>query len=97
VTVDGDVVPLPSFQDGEVRPDPNSSAHTFQYFHTTLSGWPAMRVNRFTGKQLTEKDTIANTHSRSYDVRMLTVNPPFAAAVNRGYATIVRTMKVPFS
>jgi hypothetical protein len=97
VTMDRDVIPFPSFPNGKTAPDPNGPTHTFQYFHARVAGWPAMDIRRFTGKQITERDTITNTTSRSYDVRALTVNPPFSASLISGYETIVHTLKLPFS
>lgn len=97
VTVDGDVVPFPAFQDGKTAPDPNGPTHTFQYYHAHVAGWPAMVIQRFTSKQITEVDTVTNTRSRSYDVRKLTISPPFSPDVNQGYNQIVKTLAVPFS
>ena len=97
VTVDGDVTPFPTFADGKTAPDPNAPSHTFQYFHGNVAGWPAMIIRRFTGKQITEVDTVTNTRTRSYDVRALTATPPFPAFVTHGYSQIVKSFKVPFS
>jgi hypothetical protein len=97
ITVDGDVVPFPAFADGKTAPDPNGPTHTFQYFHAHVAGWPAMEIRRFTGKQITEVDTVTNTRTRSYDVRMLTATPPFPSSVTSGYARVVKSLKVPFS
>jgi hypothetical protein len=97
VTVDADVVQFPAFADGKTAPDPNAPSHTFQYFHAQVAGWPAMVIRRFTGKQITEEDTITNTRTRSYDVRMLTATPPFSASVTQGYKRVVKSFKVPFS
>ena len=97
VTVDGNAAPFPPFQNGKTAPDPNGPTHTFQYFHAHVAGWPAMVIHRFTGKQITEMDTVTNTRSRSYDVRALTISPPFNADVTNGYNAIVRSMTVPFS
>ncbi len=97
VTVDGDVVPFPAFADGKTAPDPNAPSHTFQYFHGHVAGWPAMIIRRFTGKQITEVDTVTNTRTRSYDVRALTATPPFPSLVTHGYSQIMQSFKVPFS
>jgi hypothetical protein len=97
VTVDGDVTPFPPFANGHTAPDPNGPTHTFQYFHATVAGWPAMVINRFSGKQITEVDTITNTRTRSYDVRMLTATPPFPSDITAGYNHVVKSFKVPFS
>jgi hypothetical protein len=97
VTVDADVVQFPAFADGKTAPDPNAPSHTFQYFHSRVAGWPAMVIRRFTGKQITEEDTVTNTRTRSYDVRMLTATPPFSSTVTQGYQRVVKSLKVPFS
>jgi hypothetical protein len=97
LTVDADVTPFPAFTNGHTAPDPNGSTHTFQYFHARVAGWPAMVIRRFTGKHVTEIDTITNTRSRSYDVRLLTATPPFPASVNQGYKHVVSSLRVPFS
>jgi hypothetical protein len=97
VTVDADVTPFPAFTNGHTAPDPNGPTHTFQYFHAHVAGWPAMVIRRFSGKQVTEIDTVTNTRSRSYDVRLLTATPPFATSVNQGYSQVVKSLKVPFS
>ena len=97
VTVDGNAAPFPPFQNGKTAPDPNGPTHTFQYFHARVAGWPAMVIHRFTGKQITEMDTVTNTRSRSYDVRALTISPPFTADVTTGYNSIVHSLTVPFS
>lgn len=97
VTVDGDVVPFPAFADGKTAPDPNGPTHTFQYFHAHVAGWPSMVIRRFTGKQITEVDTVTNTRTRSYDVRMLTATTPFSADITQGYNHVVSSLKVPFS
>lgn len=97
VTVDADVVPFPSFQNGKTAPDPRGPTHTFQYFHARVAGWPAMVIRRFTSKQITEIDTVTNTRTRSYDVRMLTATPPFPSGITQGYNDLVKSFKVPFS
>jgi hypothetical protein len=97
VTVDGDVTPFPPFSNGHTAPDPNGPTHTFQYFHAHVAGWPAMVIHRFSGKQTSEIDTVTNTRTRSYDVRMLTATPPFPSDITAGYNHIVKTFKVPFS
>ncbi len=97
ITMDKDVAPFPPFQNGKTAPDPNGPTHTFQYFHAHVAGWPAMDIRRFTGKQITERDTIANTTTRSYDIRALTISPPFSPDVMSGYEKIVSTLKLPFS
>jgi hypothetical protein len=97
VTVDGDVTPFPPFSNGHTAPDPNGPTHTFQYFHANVAGWPAMVIHRFSGKQITEVDTVTNTRTRSYDVRMLTATPPFPSDITVGYNHVVKTFKVPFS
>ena len=56
-----------------------------------------MVIRRFTGKQITEVDTVTNTRTRSYDVRMLTATPPFSADITQGYNHVVSSLKVPFS
>jgi hypothetical protein len=96
ITVDGNVQTFPQFTNGHHGTIPGDP-HDYVYFHDKLSGWPAMRIKRYTGKQITEIDTIANTRTRSYDVRMLTATPPFSPDSLAGYETIVHTMKVPFS
>jgi hypothetical protein len=97
VTVDGDVTPFPAFSNGHTAPDPNGPTHTFQYFHAHVAGWPAMVIHRFSGKQISEMDTVTNTRTRSYDVRMLTATPPFSSDVTVGYNQVVKTFKVPFA
>lgn len=97
ITVDTDVTQFPPFTNGHTAPDPSGSAHTFQYFHARVAGWPAMVIHRFSGKQITEIDTVTNTRSHSYDVRMLTATPPFSSDALAGYHTIVRSLTVPFS
>jgi hypothetical protein len=97
VTVDNNVTPFPPFTNGHTAPDPNGPSHTFQYFHARVAGWPAMMIRRFSGKEITEVDTIANTRTRSYDVRMLTATPPFPSTVTLGYSQVVKSLKVPFS
>jgi hypothetical protein len=97
VTVDADVVPIPPFQNGHTAPDPNGPTHTFQYFHARVAGWPAMVIRRFTSKQITEVDTVTNTRTRSYDVRMLTATPPFSSDITAGYNHVVTSFTVPFS
>lgn len=97
VTVDGDVAPFPAFQNGKTSPDPNGPTHTFQYFHARVAGWPAMVIKRYTGKQISEIDTVTNTRTRSYDVRMLTISPPFPSDITQGYAGMVKSFTVPFS
>lgn len=97
ITMDGDVVQFPSFVEGHCAPDPRGPANTFCYYHAHVSGWPAMHINRISGGQIDSIDTITNTHTRSYDVRIVTGTPPFPANVMSGYKTIVRTLKVPFS
>jgi hypothetical protein len=69
---------------------------TLHYHHLTVSGWPAIQIERYTGQTLDGISTITNTHSNSFDVQMITATPPFTGDVLSGYHTIVRTMKLPF-
>lgn len=96
VTVSGTVTPFPPITDGEVRKDP-SGPSSFRYFNKTVSGFPALRVERFYQGQTDQITTIINGHKRTYAVRMLTATPPFKAAALTGYGVIVRTLSLPFS
>jgi hypothetical protein len=96
VTVDGNVFQIPTFSDGKIAPDPSGGPDFYHYYHATVSSRPAMRVERWSGKNMDEVDTLANTSKYSYDIRMDTGSPPFPAGVTAAYATIVTTMKLPF-
>lgn len=96
VTVDGDIQQFPKFPNGRRGRIPGDP-HTYVYFHRTVSQWPAMRVERYSGATLNEIDTIVNTRKASFDVRMITSNPPFSSRATYGYDTIIRTLKLPFS
>ena len=96
ITVDGQVIQFPPFQNGHVAPDPNGGPDFFHYYHASVSGVQAMRVERWSGKNMDEVDTFANSSKYSFDVRTDTGSPPFPRSLTAGYSTIVRTMKLPF-
>ena len=97
VELDGAVRPLPlTFVNGK-RSHITGDPHTYVYFHRTVTQWPAMRVERFSGTKMNEIDTIFNTRKESYDIRTIAANPPFTSRALAGYDTIVRTFKPPFS
>jgi hypothetical protein len=93
VTVDQNLSHYSSISEGTVSPFYGDTLH---YHHLTVSGWPAIQIERYTGKTLDGISTITNTHSNSFDVQMITGTPPFTADVLSGYHTIVKTMKLPF-
>ena len=97
VTVDGDVIQLPAFQEGHIAPATDGSPAEMQYFHAHLSGLPAMRIHRIVNKQIDEIDTIANTQRQSYDVRMITGTPPFTQAALNTYRLLTTSLQVSFS
>lgn len=97
VTASTTTVPIPSFSNGEVKPDPNGGPDKFHYFHVSISGLKGMRIERYSGKQSDEIDSVANSSNRLYDVRMIAATPPFAPRTLAGYNLIVRSLKVPFS
>jgi hypothetical protein len=96
VTVDGQIIQFPTFEDGHIAADPSGGPDFFHYYHATVSGLPAMRVERWSGKHMDEVDTFVNTSKLSFDIRMDTGNPPFPADVTSGYNTIVKTTRLPF-
>jgi hypothetical protein len=97
VVVSGRVTPFPSFADGHIAPDPNGGADKFQYFHATVSGFPAMSVYRIAGKHVDGIDTFINVGHKAFAVRMVTASPPFTDEIRKGYTTIVRSLQLPFS
>jgi hypothetical protein len=96
VTADGQIIQFPAFANGHIAPDPSGGPDYFHYYHTTVDGRPAMRVERWAGKQIDEIDTFVNTSKLSFDIRTDTGAPPYPKSVTDGYATIVRTIKLPF-
>ncbi|GAC1444128.1 MAG: hypothetical protein NVSMB52_03120 [Chloroflexota bacterium] len=97
VTIDGQVIPFPPFQDGHTSPSQDGSPNTLQYFHDQVSGLPAMRVERIHQNQVDEIDTLVNNRRKSYDVRMVTGTPPFSTTVRNGYSVVTRSLTLPFS
>ncbi|MDQ2745024.1 MAG: hypothetical protein M3Z66_22395 [Chloroflexota bacterium] len=97
VTVDHQVIPLPTFVEGRVAADPSGGPDTFHYHHLKVSGWPAMQIKRYSGTTVDGVFTIINTRTLSYQVEMITAQPPFPPTAFNGYNTIVRTLKIPFS
>jgi hypothetical protein len=55
-----------------------------------------MGIERYVKSTPDEFNTIINTHSLSYQVRMLAGQPPFTQSQVDGYRLIIRTLKVPF-
>jgi hypothetical protein len=96
ITVDKDMVDYTNIPEGKIANDPNGGPDTFHYHHLTVSGWPSIQIERFSGTQIDGIDTITNTHQYSYDVQMITPSPPFPAKVLSGYRTIVKTLNLPF-
>jgi hypothetical protein len=96
VTADGQIIQFPPFEDGHVSADPNGGPDFYHYYHRTVDGLPAMRVERWSGKQIDEVDTFVNTSKLSFDIRTDTATPPFPADVKSGYDTVVKTIKLPF-
>jgi hypothetical protein len=97
VTVDHDPIPFPTFPEGKVAHDPSGGPDLFEYHHAKVSSWPAMRILRYSGKQVDGYFTVVNTHSQSYQIRMITGNPPFKASQITAYMAMVRSFKIPFS
>jgi hypothetical protein len=96
VTVDHTIVPFPQFANGHRGQIPGDP-HTFVYFHRTIGQWPAMRIERLSGKQLDEIDTIVNTRTESFDVRTITSASSFTPVERAGYEIVVKSLKIPFS
>lgn len=95
VTVDGRVFQIPDFTDGKTAPAGGDA--TYHYFHARVGGLPAMRVERREAQKTNEVDTLFNTRTRSYDVRILTASPPLSVSSLQAYRTIVGSISVPFS
>lgn len=96
ITVDQNRVNYSDIPEGKIANDPNGGPDTFHYHHLNVSGWPSIQIERFNGTKIDGIDTITNTHQYSYDVQMITPNPPFSPSVIAGYRTLVRTLKLPF-
>lgn len=96
ITVDNNRVDYSKIPEGKIANDPNGGPDTFHYHHLTVSGWPSIQIERFSGTKIDGIDTITNTHSYSYDVQMITAYPPFSPKVMAGYRTVVHTLKLPF-
>jgi hypothetical protein len=95
VTVDRDLKrsDYSSITEGQVAPYGGATLH---YHHVTVSSWPAIQIERYTGSQVDGIFTITNTHRYSFQVQMITGTPPFPASSLGGYRTIVHTMQLPF-
>lgn len=96
VTISGRVN-FPPFEDGKVSPNPNGGPTYFHYYHVTVDGIPAVRVERWAGKLMDEVDTFVNTAKYGYDIRMDTGVPPFPSTIMYGYVTLLKTITLPFS
>lgn len=97
VTVDHQIIPFPPFQEGHEAPDPNGGPDVFHYHHARVSGWPAMEIKRYNGTTADGIFTIVNTHSLSYEIRMITANPPLSTGELHAYNTVMHSLKFPFS
>lgn len=97
VTVDRNVIPIPAFPEGKIAHDPNGGPDIYHYHHLNVSGWPAMGIQRFNGSQVDGLFTIINTHSLSYQVRMIVANPPVNQSQTNDYNMVVHSLKIPFS
>jgi hypothetical protein len=98
ISVDRPGTPLPAFKDGLTTHEPSGAANAyFHYYHRTMSGLPAMRVELWVGATLSEVDTFADTSTSQYDVRILEGAQPLTATILGQYADIVSSMKIPFS
>ncbi len=97
IQVDRHVIPLGTFQEGHVAPDPSGGPDMFHYHHAHVSGWPAMQVQRYNGSKIDGIFTIVNTRTLSFTIEMVTPNPPFSRSALSGYDTILRTIKLPFA
>ena len=95
VTVDQDLKrsDYSSIPEGKVAPYGGATLH---YHHVTVSSWPSIQIQRYTGSQVDGIFTIANTHRYSFQVQMITATPPFSADALTGYQTVVRTIHLPF-
>lgn len=97
ITADHDVIPFPTFQEGHIAPNPGGGPDMLHFHHARLSGWPAMEIQRYNGPNVDEIDTIINTRTISYQVRILTANPPLSATQNAAYNQVLNSLKIPFS
>lgn len=96
ITVDHNLLNYSTIPEGKIAPDPNGGPDTFHYHRLTVSGWPAIQIERFNGTKVDSIDTITNTHDYSFDVQIITGSPPFPADISDGYNTIVQTLHLPF-
>ncbi len=96
IQVSRQVTPFPPFVEGHVAQDPNGP-DLLHYHHLRVSGWPAMQISRYSGTKVDGLFTIVNTRTLSFTIEMVTPNPPFSAASNAGYSTMVHSIKLPFA
>lgn len=96
ITVDSVVTHIPDFPNGKIAKDPNGP-EMLHYRHLRVSGYPAMEIGRFGGKIMDGLFTLVATRTRTYQIRMITGEPPFKQSTINGYETIVGSLKLSFS
>jgi hypothetical protein len=94
IDIDGNHTPLPPFKQGKVTRDPAAPNTYWHYFHQTVSGIRAMRVEQWTGKKVFEVDTFIVTKHLRYDVRILAGSKPLSPTTGQPYNGIVDSLVI---
>lgn len=95
IVMDTQLIAIPTVTPGKIGTGSNGSR--YRYYNLRISGYLALQGQRlYKRNQVDDIETVVNSRTYSFTIRMLAVKPPFSALEKRGYNLILRSMKLPF-